>query len=81
MWTVGLMGPRPDIEVSDDQAIARRVREAAAFAAGHPEHRCFLDTFESIDRGYFVRRGLIDRRGDPTPAGLALARSSTEDQP
>ncbi len=79
--TVGLMGPRPDLAITDDHAIAARVREAAAFAASHPAHLCFLDTFESIDRGYFVRQGLIDRRGDPTPVGLALARFGAEDQP
>ncbi|MCB9969473.1 MAG: hypothetical protein H6852_17785 [Geminicoccaceae bacterium] len=79
--TVGLMGSRPDLANTDDQAIVRRVRGAAAFAARNTAHRCFLDTFESIDRGYFVRHGLIDRRGDPTPAGLALARFGKEDQP
>ncbi len=79
--TVGLMGARPDLAVTDHEAIAARVREAAAFAARHPAHLFFLDTFESIDRGYFVRQGLIDRRGDPTPVGLALARLGAKDQP
>jgi hypothetical protein len=31
-----------------------------------------FDTFMDVDRGYFPRNGLIDRRYDPRPAGLAL---------
>ena len=74
--TVGLMAERPDLAVLDDAAIAGRVEEAVGLARRQPHITCFLDTFEDIDRGYFVRRGLIDRRGDPTPAGLALAKAT-----
>jgi hypothetical protein len=79
--TVGLMAERPDLAILDDAAIAGRVEEAAKLARHHPDIAFFLDTFEDIDRGYFVRRGLIDRRGDPTPAGLALVTATKAHQP
>ncbi len=65
----------------DDLATANRVAEStlAAIAAGNVGI-CF-DTFEDTDRGYFVRRGLVDGRYNPRPAarvlrhlGAALAR-------
>ncbi len=65
----------------DDLSTANRVAESlwAATLAGHVE--LTFDTFEDIDRGYFVRHGLVDRRYNPRLAakvirhlGAALAK-------
>ncbi len=54
----------------DDRAIANQVAEAllAAFAAGDCE--VFIDTYVDVDRGYFPRHGLFDRRYNPRPASF-----------
>jgi hypothetical protein len=54
----------------DDVAIANQVAEAllAAFAAGDCE--IFIDTYVDVDRGYFPRHGLFDRRYNPRPASF-----------
>lgn len=58
---------------TDDAAIAALVAEAfLASRTGHAVSYAF-DTFMDVDRGYFPRNGLIDRRYDPRPAALALA--------
>ena len=46
-----------------------------ALARRHPLVELLLDTFMDIDRGYFVRHGLVDRRSNWRPAGSALARA------
>lgn len=70
--TVALAPDTPDAAWRDDHAIANRVAEAAFAAWCFPEVAVWLDTFADIDRGYFVRNGLADRRLAPRPAGLAL---------
>ena len=52
----------------DDSGIAMRV--AHALCAAHLAQRCevFLDTYMDLDRGYFPRHGLFDRRFNPRPA-------------
>jgi 3',5'-cyclic AMP phosphodiesterase CpdA len=64
-----------------EQAIANRVAEAVLCARWHPQLQFFLDTFQEIDRGYYIRPGLVDRRCNPSMAGnvfrklhIALAR-------
>ena len=47
--------------------------EAAEAARANPAITLWLDTLLDIDRGYFVRNGLADRRFAPRAAGLALA--------
>ncbi len=59
--------------LEDDRATANRVAEAALAAWAHPEVAVTCDTFEDVDRGYFVRHGLVDRRYDPRPAARVLA--------
>ncbi len=56
----------------DDLATANRVAEAtlAAVAAGNVD--LWLDTFEDVDRGYFVRTGLVDRRYNPRLAARVV---------
>lgn len=56
----------------DAAAVANRVVEACLAASGRPEVTVFLDGFVDHDRGYFPRRGLLDRRGDAHPAFHAL---------
>lgn len=70
--TVALAPDTPDAAWRDDHAIANRVAEAAFAAWCCPGVAVWLDTFADIDRGYFVRNGLADRRLAPRPAGLAL---------
>ena len=54
----------------DDAAIAGRVAEA--LLAGFATHACdvFIDTYVDVDRGYFPRHGLFDRRYNPRPASF-----------
>ena len=54
----------------DDRAIANQVAETmlAAFASGDCE--VFIDTYVDVDRGYFPRHGLFDRRYNPRPASF-----------
>lgn len=56
----------------DDVANARRFAEAllasAAFDVG-----VIIDTFDDMDRGYFTRAGLVDRRFNPHAAGELLS--------
>lgn len=70
--TVSLAPARPDEACTDDAAIAARVAEAAEAAARHPGVMVWTDTLLDVDRGYFVRHGLADRRMRPRAAGLAL---------
>lgn len=49
----------------DDARIAARVAEAVIAAAAYPQALITLDTFMDIDRGYFARHGLVDRRNNP----------------
>ena len=53
--------PRPDGEIAE----LNRVAEAAAAAVALPDIDVFVDNFTDIDRGYFFRRGLVDRLYNP----------------
>ncbi len=59
----------PAEDFTDERANANRAAEAlaAAHAAGGPD--VILDTFMDLDRGYFVRGGLVDRLYNPRLAG------------
>lgn len=52
-----------------DHVIANRVAEVVLHAWAHPGLDLWLDTFQDIDRGYFLRPGLIDRRCNLRLAG------------
>lgn len=58
---------------TNDAAIAALV--AQAFIASKSDGSIYysFDTFMDVDRGYFPRNGLIDRRFDPRPAAMTLA--------
>ena len=69
MVHVRMASTNPAEEFTDDLANAARVAEALAAAAAQPGSEArvhvFLDTFADIDRGYFIRNGLVDRRWNP----------------
>lgn len=67
---VRLASENPAKYNQDDRAIANQVAEAllAAFAVGDCE--VFIDTYVDVDRGYFPRHGLFDRRYNPRPASF-----------
>ncbi len=59
--------------VDDDPDTARMAAEAFIASRTSNRVRYVFDTFMDIDRGYFPRKGFIDRRFNPRPAGLAVA--------
>lgn len=66
---VRLSADNPAEAQDDDLANANRVAESmlAAFACRGVD--LWLDTLEDVDRGYFPRAGLVDRRFNPRIAG------------
>ena len=58
----------------DDLSTANRVAESAFAAAVAGDVDLYFDTFEDVDRGYFVRHGLVDRRYNPRLAARVLRR-------
>lgn len=68
-----MMGDGPNDAEMDDAANQALVEEALQLATRHPEVTLLLDTFMDIDRGYYVRTGLIDRSGNWRAAGRVVA--------
>lgn len=62
---VRMASANPARDFRDDLANAGRVAEALHAAAAAPALDVFTDTFMDIDRGYFARNGLVDRRCNP----------------
>ena len=62
----------PAQNITDDAGILSGIVEFFALALAYPNISFMIDTFMDIDRGYFVRHGLIDRRCNLRPAGFAL---------
>ena len=60
-------------ERGDDFDTARLVAETLISASISPAVRYVFDTFMDVDRGYFPRRGFIDRMFNPRPALHAYA--------
>lgn len=54
---------------TSDAFVASRVAEVILCSQTFPQVEFFLDTFQEIDRGYFLRPGLVDRRCNPSVAG------------
>jgi hypothetical protein len=67
-----LLPNKSSINNNDDDAISLRVSEACFASLVNPEIHIRLDTFIDIDRGYFLRHGLFDRRHNPRKAGLLV---------
>lgn len=72
--TVCLAPGGPDDANLDESWLSNRVAIAALAAAARPQAVVFLDTFIDIDRGYFVRHGLADRRGSLRRPGRVTSR-------
>lgn len=82
-------GSSPAESFQNDRENSDRIAESvlAAVSSG-PEVSVILDTFADVDRGYFVRNGLVDRRYNPRPTshiiksmiGLFQAKSWLSDQ-
>ncbi len=68
-----LASENPAEYLSDDVRVANRVAEAMAAAAANENVDVFLDTFIDVDRGYFPRVGLYDRRHNPRLGGCVFA--------
>ncbi|MFW7340893.1 metallophosphoesterase [Pollutimonas sp. H1-120] len=56
---------------ADDAAITSYVLKLSA-AATVPGCKVMLDIFSDLDRGYYPRHGVMDRRYDPRPAGQLM---------
>ncbi|MEE8435754.1 MAG: hypothetical protein V3S64_13300, partial [bacterium] len=74
---VRLASDNPAEPMFDDRANANRVAETVSAAWVCEEANVFLDTFVDLDRGYFPRTGLIDRRHNPRDAGRVVAHLQT----
>ncbi len=57
---------------ADETSNAHRILEAAFCSHYYRGSAIFLDTLSDVDRGYFPRTGLIDRRCNPRLAGRFL---------
>jgi 3',5'-cyclic AMP phosphodiesterase CpdA len=68
-FQVALANENPAVAENDDAANANRVAETLAVALALPQTTVILDTFVDMDRGYFPRTGLVDRRYNPRMAG------------
>ncbi|WP_051927563.1 metallophosphoesterase family protein [Ruegeria halocynthiae] len=60
-------GDNPALRVDDPDGSAQRLSEGMTTAAQLKHTRLVCDTLISVDRGYFVRGGMIDRCCNPTP--------------
>ena len=66
--SVGNPGSRQE----DDAWVCERSLEALLASAAHPNVHAYLDAFTDLDRGYFTRRGVLDRLYNPRPAYHAI---------
>lgn len=66
---VRLAADNPAQAMEDDLANANRVAETVVVAHACRNVDVWLDTFNDVDRGYFPRTGLVDRRYNPRIAG------------
>ena len=64
--------PAPARDRRDDAQIALQVAEFAFAVGAYPCIDGWVDTLADIDRGYFVRHGLVDRQCNLRTAGRAL---------
>lgn len=74
---VRLASENPAELIDNPLRTANRVAEATAVAHAFPEAEMFLDSFIDMERGYFPRLGLYDRRLNPNMAGKVYRNLST----
>ena len=67
---IRLASENPAAENADDQLNANQITEAIVAAFAVENVNVFLDTFIDVDRGYFPRHGLFDRRFNPRPTSF-----------
>lgn len=70
--TVQFAGARPQQAVHDEDEDARIAAICVLAAFALPELDIVLDTLSDMDRGYFPRIGLTDRRSNLRPAGRVV---------
>lgn len=70
---VRLASENPAEFFTDDIQVSNRVAEAMMAAAAARNVHVFLDTFVDLDRGYFPRVGLYDRRYNRRPGSFVFA--------
>ena len=59
-------------ERADDDVLAARAAQAMLLSRALQGVRFVFDTFMDVDRGYYPRHGLIDRRFNPRPAATVF---------
>lgn len=76
---LSLANENPALMTVDEATTSARVA-AALFCAHGEADRCsvYLDTLADVDRGYFPRLGLVDRRYNPRTAGRVFGNLQAE---
>ncbi|MGI9333462.1 MAG: hypothetical protein ACR2RL_09935, partial [Gammaproteobacteria bacterium] len=69
---VRLSRGNPGSSQADEHWVTSRAAQALFAAAAHDDLHAYLDTFADVDRGYFMRQGVVDRLYNPRPASHAL---------
>ncbi len=65
--------PNPAVALTTTTQLEMGVKQLFNLASENPNTNFFIDIFADIDRGYFVRKGLVDRRYNPNySSGLLL---------
>ena len=57
--------PNPAVALTDSTQLEMGVKQIANLASANSNTNFFIDIFADIDRGYFARKGLVDRRYNP----------------
>ena len=69
---IRLASENPAEYITDDLKLANQVAEAVLVGYAYDDVSVFIDTFMDLDRGYFPRHGLFDRRFNPRPASFVF---------
>jgi hypothetical protein len=69
---IRLASENPAEYVTDDRRLADQVAEAVLAGYAYDDVEVYIDTFMDLDRGYFPRHGLFDRRFNPRPASFVF---------
>ena len=70
--------PSPALAFQNEADNWARMKEATLASVAAKSVDVVLDTLTDIDRGYFIRTGLVDRRYNPKEAGRAMTALMTE---
>ena len=74
IFDVCLKANKSSVQNCNDDKNLKRVIESAEASKLFPNSIIRLDTFVDIDRGYFLRNGLFDRRHNPRKASFELRK-------